>query len=197
MPPQKPPPRPREGQVNAPYVGTITELSKDSITIQWTGSPGEEPRNFATSETLAAGKIPKEPFAPGSGFFVTPPEMYRLTDVKIGDHVLIGYSRLNGADICHNIRILKRPGGLVPPLPEGVEELRWPESKMTPKRLAALTPEQLAMVRSHRPIPYHEVTNAFWDLKDKGIPYPEKFGTDRRFPIAPRPRAVPERRPIQ
>jgi hypothetical protein len=29
-----------------------------------------------------------------------------------------------------------------------------------------------------------------WDLEDKGIPYPEKFGEDRRFPFAPMPRVA-------
>ena len=35
---------------------------------------------------------------------------------------------------------------------------------------------------------YHEDWDAYWDLEDKGIPYPEKFGRNRRFPIAPMPR---------
>ncbi len=39
-------------------------------------------------------------------------------------------------------------------------------------------------------IPYHERMNAYWDLEEKGIPYPEKFGKYRRFPIAPMPREV-------
>jgi hypothetical protein len=32
--------------------------------------------------------------------------------------------------------------------------------------------------------------NAYWDLVDKGIAYPEKFGKKRRFPEAPMPRQV-------
>lgn len=194
--PQKPPPMPREKQVNAPYTGAVTEITKDSITIQWLESPGEKPRTFALTQTLAAGEIPKKnPFTPGT--FVTAPEMYRLTDVKVGDWVLIGYVRWNGTDICHNISIVKRPGGRVPPLPEEAEKLRWPESHIAPKNLAAMPPDLLEKIRASRPIPYHEYWNAYWDLKDKGIPFPEKFGPNRRFPVAPPPRAVPERRPIQ
>ena len=91
--------------------------------------------------------------------------MYRLTDVKVGDWVCIKYARVDGVDVCDHIKIVKRPGGRVPPLPPGVEE------------------------RSR--IPYHEWMNAYWDLEDKGIRYPEKFGAARRWPIAPMPRAVP------
>jgi hypothetical protein len=32
--------------------------------------------------------------------------------------------------------------------------------------------------------------NAYWDLEENGIAYPEKFGPDRRFPVAPMPRQV-------
>ena len=32
--------------------------------------------------------------------------------------------------------------------------------------------------------------NAYWDLKDRGIPYPEKFGHRRLFPVAPMPREI-------
>ena len=38
--------------------------------------------------------------------------------------------------------------------------------------------------------PYHERMNAHWDLEDRGIPYPAKFGIMRRFPTAPPPREV-------
>lgn len=184
---EKPPDPPIERQVNAPYAGKVAEITKASITIQWVNSPGEKPRDFVLSEVLAAGKIPKEPFRPG--FFVSPIEMYRITDVKVGDLVEIGYARWNGVDICHNICIVKRPGGRVPPLPEEAEMLRWPESKLSPSRLANLSQELLADLRSRRPIPHHEYWNAYWDLEDKGIPFPEKFGKDRRFPLAPPPRA--------
>lgn len=30
--------------------------------------------------------------------------------------------------------------------------------------------------------------NARWDLEEKSIPYPEKFGPNRRWPAAPMPR---------
>lgn len=193
---EKPPPPPIERQVNAPYGGAVTAITKDSITIQWLNSPGEKPRTFALTETLAAGEIPKKnPFLPNQ--FVDPIDMYRLTDVKVGDLVVVGYARFNGTDICHNICIRKRPGGRIPPLPEEAEKLRWPESKFSAARLARMTPELREFLRGSRPIPYHEYWNAYWDLEDKGIPFPEKFGKDRRFPVAPPPRRVLERQPVQ
>lgn len=39
-------------------------------------------------------------------------------------------------------------------------------------------------------IAYHEYMNAYWDLEDKGIPFPEKFGYMRRWPVALMPREV-------
>ena len=39
-------------------------------------------------------------------------------------------------------------------------------------------------------IPYNEYWDAYWDLEDKGIPYPEKFGKRRWFPAAPMPHLV-------
>jgi hypothetical protein len=117
---QTKPIEPREGTVGWLYWGVVKDLTKDSITIEcW----GEKPKTFAASETLAAGKVPKEPrLKPGQvrGYDVSPADMYRLTDVKVGDWVVILYARLGGADICDHIQIilpcLKRPNG-------------WPRSK--------------------------------------------------------------------
>jgi hypothetical protein len=161
---------PKEGRVNEPYCGVVTEVTKDSITVHW---PGEKkPMKFAVSETLAAGKVPKEPRAvPGINhkYLVPAPSMYRLKDVKVGDWVTIDYAHIGGVSICDHICIDKRPGGRMPALPEEAEgELR----------------------KDPDYIPYHEYWNAHWDLEDKGIPFPEKFGKDRQFPVAPPPREV-------
>jgi hypothetical protein len=172
-PASRPPPQPPDECGGVPYWGTVTELTKDSITIRFAD---EKPKRFPVSETLAAGKIPKEPRPlPGRNYkyVVSAPYMYRLTDVKVGDSVTIYYSTVGGVVICDHIRICKRPGGRVPPLAKEVEALRG------------------------YPIRYDEFVNAYWDLEEKGIPYPEKFGEYRRFPIAPPPRAVPAPRPIQ
>lgn len=198
---------PKGDFVNRAYRGGIVmELSKNSITIicpevvvhapqmgaggviRWGPKvvPAEPPKRFAVSEALAAGRVPKDP-RPGSGrrpYFVGAPDMYRLTDVKVGDHVSIIYARVGGVDICDHIRITKRPGGRVPPLSEEAENLR--RIKLPPE------------IEPPGPyIRYDERMNAYWDLEDKGIPYPEKFGRHRRFPVAPMPRAVPAPRPIQ
>lgn len=179
------PPEPKEGRVNIPYWGLVTDLTEDSITIQFDYQKDRKPQRFQVSEALAAGKIPMEPRKFSTpvgpqGYHVSPSDMYRLTDVKVGDWVGIHYSRVNGVDICDHINIWKRPGGRVPPLPEEAEALLKPT---TARNLA-------------RYIPYHEWRNAYWDLEDKGIPYPEKFGEKRRFPLAPEPRAVKPLVPI-
>jgi hypothetical protein len=154
-----------------PYDGTVTEVTKNSITILW---PGEKkPKRFAASETLAAGKVAKvRREMPGvrSHHSVQWAFMYRLSDVKVGDGVSINYAFIGGESICDHICIQRRPGGRVPPIPDGAEPLTTPAGK--PRIL------------------YHEYMNAYWDLEDKGIPYPEKFGEYRRFPIAPMPRKL-------
>ena len=165
-----------EGRVNQVYWGTVTGITKDSITVQ---HEKDQPKKFAASETLAAGKVPMEPrhvVGRSHDYLVPASSMYRLTDVKVGDRVTIRYAHLDGVSICDHICIHKRPGGRMPPLPEEAEALRGGRPRPgSPKRLY---------------IPYHEYMDAYWDLEDKGIPYPEKFGYMRRFPKAPMPHEV-------
>ena len=189
--PDDPPRQPVIEFVNKYYPqGTVTAVTKDSITIstpeytyrtqvvgpdriaRWETVvlPAQPPKRFAVSEDLAAGRVPKNPRAtdrPRPAYRVLDIFQYRLGDVKVGDWVCILYARVDGVDICDHINIAKRPGGLIPPLPEGVPEKSF--------------------------IPYHERRNAYWDLEDKGIPYPEKFGHMRRWPIAPPPHEAPVR----
>ena len=177
----RPLPEPENDAGGVSYWGKVTELTKDSITIQF---EIDQPKRFPVSDTLAAGKVPKNPRPiPGrrDPYFVRASLMYRLTDVKEGDLVQIYYSHIDGVNICDHICIDKRPGGLVPPLPEEAEALR------RPKQVAGAPPTPF--------IPYHEWMNANWDLEDKGIPFPEKFGHQRRWPIAPPPREVKPAKP--
>jgi hypothetical protein len=166
----------------------VTEITKSSITIQW---PGEPPKEFALSDDLAAGRVPSKPHViPASprGYRVPPEFMYPLTDVKVGDVVVIYYTHLGNLDICDHIRIQKRPGGRVPPLPEEAEKLINPA-----ERVRSVLPPGTPLPKAWQDavyIPYHERQNAYWDLEDKGIPYPEKFGDKRRWPVAPMPREV-------
>jgi hypothetical protein len=189
---QTKPTEPTEGTIGWLYWGTVKELTKDSMTVEcW----GEKPKKFAVSETLAAGKVPKEPRLRPDGTKLYDPstaDMYRLTDVKVGDWVMILYARLGGVDICDHIRITKRPGGLVPPLPEEADWLASIEGKLTAKARASMSPATLAKIREMdaQRIRYHERQNAYWDLEDKGIPYPERLGPFRRFPTAPMPREL-------
>jgi hypothetical protein len=173
--------------VNRDYQqGTVTAVTRDSITIQspemtrmtqrfdpdgvkrWVTEvlQAQPPKQFAVSEVLAAGGVPMEP---RGSYRVFEDYMYRLTDVKVGDWVNIKYARVDGVNTCDHINIRKRPGGRIPPLPEGVRE--------------------------HSFIPYHEYMNAYWDLEDKGIPFPGHFKHLRRWPVAPPPREVPITKP--
>ena len=168
--------KPTRDQVGIQYSGTVTNVTKATITIQW---PGENPKVFVVSETLAAGGFAKEPRpSPPAGrrYEVTEPYRYRLEDVKVGDEVGIRYAHLGDTDICDHISISRRPGGRVPPLPEG--------AAIIPKNLPPGFKEKNPSLF----IPYHERMNAYWDLEERGIPYPEKFGPHRRFPVAPMPR---------
>jgi hypothetical protein len=175
---------PKGDAVNVAYWGTVTAVGKTSITVQFP-NPKLKPKTFSVSEVLAAGQIPMAPRPRpnprgNNNYYVGPTSMYRLTDVKEGDWVMIHYARIDGSDICDHVCIEKRPGGRVPPLSDEAEELMRP----------APSPPWAKNPLRARYIPYHERMNAYWDLEDRGIPYPEKFGTERRFPVAPAPREV-------
>ncbi len=157
------PHKPRPGDsVNNGYGGTVTAVTKDSITIQWGNSSDEKPKTFAASEALAAGKPGVEPrWLPGAryAYRVEPTSGYRLADVKVGDCLIIFYARVDGIDICDHIRINRRPDGDVPPLPKEAEDLRNPREvwKVThPGK--PLPPDRF----TQKYIPYHEWINAYW-----------------------------------
>lgn len=156
----------QEGSVNNDYAGTVTEVTKDSITIQWVNSPNQKPKKFAASETLAAGKVPTERRVrpgtappPGGPSRLMPEYMYRLSDVKVGDCVGIFYARIGGLDICDHIRISRRPGGEVPPLPEEAEKRRDEREVWKAQNPGKPLPDDLA---NSRYLPYHEWINAYW-----------------------------------
>jgi hypothetical protein len=153
---------PKEGSVNNEYVGTVTMLTKSSITIQPRREPKEPPRTFRFSEPLAAGKIPTEPRKqPGARYEykVEPEYMYRLLDVKSGDWVKIRYARINGVDICDHLCIRRRPEGLIPPLPKEAENLGdW--RKAWKSRHPGLSLPEWMEKTPHTP--YHEYWNAHW-----------------------------------
>lgn len=92
---------------------------------------------------------------------------YRWQDMKRGDQVVITFDRVDGENICKAIRIMKRPGGLVPPSPYTAFPSR---------------------------IPYHEWCNAYNDWVDRGIPVPERIrgSGGQRSPKTP---ATPPARP--
>lgn len=174
--PSKPPPEPNFDAGGNRYWGVVTELTKTTITVQ---HGKDEPKLFPVSGTLASGGIPSQPRPfPGRQrpYSVAPIEMFRLSDVKVGDWVDINYSKVDGVVTCEHICINKRPGGMIPPLPEEAEAL--------------LRPRRIPGTEQAPYIPWNEFMNAYWDLEDRGIPYPEKFGNKRRWLTAPMPREV-------
>ena len=148
------------------------------MTIQWVNTPGEKPKTFVASDTLAAGKVPIEGRLSvgqvrrnrmrGTEY------MYRLVDVKVGHCVAIFYARIDGVDICDHIRILGRPDGLVPPLPEEAEELRDLHRKTREFYKARHPTEPLPEFLKQRPVPYHEWQNAYWARQ---APMPREKGS--------------------
>jgi hypothetical protein len=149
--PADPPPKPPvEIRKDRELLGTVTAVTKDSITIepppgnsarsisrrvegrsQFFGyvrtppPPRELPRTFRASETLASGGYREPDNQP-----VTDTYTYRLRDVKVGDGVMIYYDRVEGGDVCTAICIWARPGGLVPPAPgeDPAKPNRWHDS---------------------------------------------------------------------
>jgi hypothetical protein len=188
-----PGPEPRVDAGGVLYWGVVTEVTKTSITLKFEDDP---PKCFPVSPILTAGEIPmlprpiptRNPNLAPQPYDVDPTEMYRLADVKLGDWVCVSYSKIGGTITCEHLRIQKRPGGLVPPLPKEAEELRHFVTRWKLQHPGEPVPEAFALIPP--PIPYHEYMNAYWDLEDKGIPFPEKFGDERRWLTAPMPREV-------
>jgi hypothetical protein len=178
------PPRPQKDRAGVSYCGIVKAVEKNTLTLQ---GPKDGPRTFILSEALAKGEIPMNRRVGLNQYFVQGSYMYRVSDVKVGDWLIIYYARLGEVDVCDHISIEKRPGGRVPPLPAEAENLRRPEGIVKANNPNA--PEELLADLRKRPhIEYHEWKNAYWDLVDKGIAYPEKFGDSRMFPVAPAPR---------
>jgi hypothetical protein len=171
-------PRPPRAGGTGPgsYYGTVTDLTKDSITITFRQ---ETPVWFRVSDTLASGGYATvtKPIPGWQTRAVSPSYMFRLKDVKIGDMVDIYYSAIDGVITCDHICITKRPGGRMPALPKEAEDMR----RLPPSRAGVKLPPHIT---------YHEYWDAYWALEEKGIPFPEKFGDKRRWPIAPMPRVV-------
>jgi hypothetical protein len=91
---------------------------------------------------------------------------YRITDVRLGDRLIVGYRRdAKGVWSCDHITIIRRPGGKVPPAP----------FDMHPK------------FDGYR---WHEYCQALQDFEEKGTPIPAKFLPGYRDKIAPMPREV-------
>jgi hypothetical protein len=166
---------------NQPYVGVVTAVTADSITIRsqestvttYSLSPGGEvlgsvtkvippqpPKVFRVSAVLTDGGYPRDAFA---GF------SYRHKDVLVGDIVSIKYSRVRGRETCEAILIRRRPGGNVPPSPGG-----HPGAFLPP----------------------HVIANAYQDLEERGIPLPPDLVRRMTLPSLPPAPELPALPPI-
>lgn len=123
---------------------TLTLLNGDVVRIRREDQPA---RRFLVTEALAAGRLTDADRTDRS---------YRLVDIMINDEVLLVNHLKDGDFVCNEIKIRRRPGGRVPPLPAEKPDIR--------------------------PGPYHEAMNAHQDYEDWGIPLPDKYDPDKIFP---------------
>jgi hypothetical protein len=125
-----------EGPDSKDYGGIVTAVTADTITIaaqaqeksryyfkegklvriETTRTPAQPPRAFAVSDILVRGAAPNSRWGIGYN--------YRLSDVRVGDVIVIQYTPVKGVDVCELIHISQRPGGKVP-FPPGTDEAYW------------------------------------------------------------------------
>lgn len=92
------------------YTGFVTAVDGRSITIRDSAQPefgGGVVRRFRVSADLAAGKLSRLAYENGL--------RYKLSDVLVGDKVVVRQASPEGRLVCTEIMILRRPGGRVPP----------------------------------------------------------------------------------
>jgi hypothetical protein len=138
---------------------TVTAASGEVTTFRRIDQPL---LRFEACEELAAGKY----LAVLNNREIPYTDTYRLADVRVGDVVIIASRRENGIAVCKTIRIMRRPGGQIPPTPVEPPDPR------------------------HK---HHEMRQAEQDLEEKGIPIPDRFLPPwelavRPAKIAPMPR---------
>lgn len=149
---QGPPPS-RGWTQHASYQGTVTAITGTSITILAAGQTA--PREFPIEEWLVKEKAPPAQLLGGC---------YLPSDVRVGDRVEIMYADDGRTATCHEINILRRPGGRVPP-----------------DHAAIAAP----FTR------HHDLMNAQQDWEERRIPIPDQYHLGgKQGAIAPMPRDV-------
>jgi hypothetical protein len=154
--------------------GTVIAISPDSITVahhahtiyrvvtddfgrevgtERRDFPPRPPRGYKFVGRLAENK---------SGGYCQ--DSYRPADVMVGDVVHLGCSPTDEKNpVCHKISIMRRPGGKVPPVPDG------------------------ARFGARRE--WHEHCQAYQDFLEKGTPLPDDLEPPPGYPyVAPMPR---------
>jgi hypothetical protein len=127
------------------FYGEVLAVDSKSINIrgQEEGLPVEKvTRYFPAGAALRKGE--QEPLEKTSWD-------YRLSDVKVGDIVVVVIHIYGDEHECVTICIRRRPGGAVPKAPFEAPGV---------------------------PIPHHEMMNAYQRFEEKGIPLPLKFDPD-------------------
>ena len=167
-------PRPQRVRCDTGYYrGIVTAVGPDwlELGVGWEGQTVrkkqldfKKPRRLSAAGTKAGG-VPQ-----GEG----DPTTHRLTDLKIGDVVVVaGDISRSGEEWITEIEISRRPGGKIPPMP----------------------PDQFG---GHTSIV--EANQAEQDWEEKGVPIPKKFlDPQSRAPWTnpPYPPVAPEPRPAK
>lgn len=154
---------------DARFTGVVEKVNDDELVVKgkfihpYLKLEYDETRTFHSTGELKRNSFNKEWLGYNHSF------SYRFSDTRVGDHVELRFNQYETWSGVVAIRIHKRPAGRVPPCPDTEGD----EQQM--KRLG---------------FKWHEWRNAYWDLEEKGIPYPAHFGEHRRWPVAPPPRPV-------
>jgi hypothetical protein len=121
------------------YRGEVTAVDELSVTIKGKEESSknvEVTRAFPAGPSLRGGK--QDPHEASS-------IDYLLSDVKVGDKVFVIIHQMGEDDVCVAVRILRRPGGIVPKAPFEDRNVK---------------------------IPHHVRMNAFQAFEEKGTPLP-------------------------
>lgn len=158
--------------------GRVTAMDNDSITVEFPKPSTEwcfdtdEKNRPVRKRTFVYPALPPQklkvegPLAQGDLPDRNESVAYRMSDVRVGDQVIVGrWHTRDDVWVCYEIRITRRPGGKIPEAPR----------------------DQNAKDLGYK---WHEYCQAHQDFEEKGIPIPAKFLPEYKDKIAPMPREV-------
>lgn len=140
--------------------GTVTDIDKIAF-------------SFRPDDKYDSVLLKPSPALLGTGPGTSPLESrtHQLSDLKVGDIVSVMYIPRTGMYVCFQIKIYRRPGGMIPPIKSDLPMGYFKGSQK----------------------PWHERMQAYQDWEEKGIPIPDKYlpadGLSAPYPpVAPQPR---------